>query len=69
MLIVDRFEGEYAVCKDENKKMINNQLESLPNDIKEGDCVEYINGEYKINVEVKELRKIEIDELTKTSWN
>lgn len=57
MLIVYRLEGEYAVCEDEDKKMVNIQLESLPIDLKEGDCIEYINGEYKTNVEVTELRK------------
>jgi hypothetical protein len=36
---VDRIEGEYAVIECPDKNMINIKIISLPNEIKEGDCL------------------------------
>jgi len=38
-LIVDRFEGDFAVCENENKEMINVCRSELPADVKEGDVL------------------------------
>lgn len=38
-LIIDRFEGEYAVCETENKSLINIPKLLLPTGIKEGSCL------------------------------
>jgi hypothetical protein len=37
--IVDRFEGKYAVCEDEDGLMINMLKSTLPDTVKEGSCL------------------------------
>lgn len=39
MYIIDRFEGNYAVIEDGNKKMVQVLREKLPKQAKEGDCL------------------------------
>lgn len=67
-LIVDRIEDKYAVCEDENKKMINIDLKFLPSDVKEKDIIEYINGKYSIDINKTKGRKEYIKNLTKDLW-
>lgn len=38
--IIDRFEGEYAVCELEDLRMVNIPKEALPHDAKEGDRIQ-----------------------------
>jgi len=37
--IIDRFEGSYAVCKNEDKSFSNIPKYKLPLDLNEGDCL------------------------------
>ncbi|MEG1254574.1 DUF3006 domain-containing protein [Clostridium sp.] len=68
MLIIDRFEAEYAVCEDKEGEMINILISKLPMGIKEGCCIEKINGVYVINYEETKLLKVEIEKLTQELW-
>ena len=54
MLIVDRIESNIAVCEDENKNMININLEEFVEIPKDGDVIELIDGKYIINKEETE---------------
>lgn len=67
-LIIDRFEGIYAVCEKENRQTINIPITSIPPEAKEG-TVLIINND-KITIDFKETnrRKLEIEELTKDLW-
>ncbi|MGI6706584.1 MAG: DUF3006 domain-containing protein [Clostridia bacterium] len=38
-LIIDRFEGDYAVCEKENREMIDIERTKLPPNAKEGDVL------------------------------
>ena len=38
-LIIDRFEGDYAVCETENLEFVNIPKSALPCDAKEGDVI------------------------------
>lgn len=61
-IVVDRIEGEFAVCEmpDEREKAI--PLSSLPEGVKEGSVLDFINGAYVINKEKeKERRKSNFD--------
>lgn len=50
MLVVDRLEGEYAVCEDsESEKMSKIPKVMLPNGVREGDCLVNEGGLWKIN--------------------
>ena len=55
--IVDRFEGNIAVCEDENKNFINIPKYKLPLETKEGDCLVEKYGFFKIDVEETVSRK------------
>ena len=37
--IIDRFEGSYAVCENENREIFNIEKSKLPKGVKEGDCI------------------------------
>jgi len=56
-LIVDRFEGDFAVCENENKEMINVCRSELPADVKEGDVLLKMNDKYVIDTAATEERK------------
>jgi len=62
MLIVDRIESNIAVCEDENKNMININLEEFAESPKDGDVIELIDGKYIINNEETEKRKNSIEQ-------
>ncbi len=50
-LIVDRFEGDYAVCETEDRNIINIPKTELPDNIREGNSI-YLdkNGKYRIDI-------------------
>lgn len=55
---VDRIEGGYAVCEDENEKTVNFELILLPEGIKEGDIIEKTDDRFVICTdETAERRK------------
>ena len=68
MLIVDRFEDEYVVCEDKNKKMINIKKNQIEGCVKEGDILSNIKGKYIIDEKETINRKKHIEELTKNLW-
>lgn len=52
ILVVDRFEGNIAVCEDRKTgEMTNIEITKLPEGVLEGDVLNYKNGEYTIDVE------------------
>ncbi len=63
-LIIDRFEGNYAVVETENKKMFNLPKEILPSDAKEGDVISII-----IDHTTTKERKEKISRLMDDLWN
>ena len=69
-VIIDRFEGEYAVCeKSKTKEMIDIKIEDLPEGSKEGTVLKLKNGKYEIDLE--EQKKIEdrIKQKMDSLWN
>lgn len=72
-VIVDRFEGIYAVCEkcSDNASeisMINIERSKLPSEVKEGDVVIITSDSAVIDTEETEKRKKEIELLTKDLW-
>ena len=54
-LIIDRFEGNFAICEDENQKYFGIDQGEIPKDAKEGDILEIDQeGNIRINQEVTE---------------
>jgi pyruvate kinase len=67
-VIIDRFEGEYAVCEKEDREMMDIKRDSLPKEAKEGDVLYIEDDKIIVDVEETEKRKKEIEELTKDLW-
>lgn len=67
-VVIDRFEGSFAVCEKEDRTIINIKKETIPSNSKEGDVLNIIGNEITIDINETEKRKKEIDELTKDLW-
>ncbi|NMA66279.1 MAG: DUF3006 domain-containing protein [Clostridiaceae bacterium] len=67
-LIIDRFEGDYAICETENKGMINIERSNLPCEAKEGDVIIKALDGYKIDKDETNKRKARINELMDDLW-
>ncbi|SKC86996.1 DUF3006 domain-containing protein [Maledivibacter halophilus] len=67
-LVIDRFEGDYAVCEKEDRIMIDIEKSKLPSDAKEGDVIVLIDGKYSIDLEETNKRKKEIEKLIDDLW-
>ena len=67
-VIIDRFEGDYAVCEKEDCKMIDIKIELLPKEAKENDVLDIQGDKITIDIKETEKRKKEISELTKDLW-
>lgn len=67
MLIIDRFEGDYAILEDNNKHYEIKKTE-LPINCKEGDVITTKDGIYIIDVEQTNLRRQAIINLQRGLW-
>lgn len=65
---VDRVEGEYAICEQENRQMIDIPLKDIPFIVKEGDVIEINGSTYQFNAEETKRRKRQIEDMTKGLW-
>ena len=54
-LIIDRFEGTYAICEDQEKKMFAISLNELPQGAKLGDVLQ-ISGAGELSVDQEETQ-------------
>ncbi|MGE5629034.1 MAG: DUF3006 domain-containing protein [Solirubrobacterales bacterium] len=67
-VIIDRFEGQYAVCEKEDKNMVNIEKEKIPAMAKEGDVLDIKDGLIEINELETIKRNKEMEEITKNLW-
>jgi hypothetical protein len=67
-VVIDRFEGDYAVCEKENREMIDIKKNILPNEAKENDVLDIEGDKIIIDIEETKKRKKDIEELTKDLW-
>jgi hypothetical protein len=67
-VVIDRFEGDYAVCEKENREMIDIKRELIPKEAKESDVLHIQDDKIVIDVNETEKRKKEIEELTEDLW-
>jgi hypothetical protein len=67
-VIIDRFEGDFAVCEKPDRTMLNIPKDKLPADAKEGDVL-IINGEdIRVNSSATASRKKTIEKLMNDLW-
>ena len=55
-LIIDRFEGTYAICEDQEKKMFAISLNELPQGAKPGNVLQ-ISGAGELSVDQEETQR------------
>jgi hypothetical protein len=67
-VIIDRFEGNYAICEKEDGTMTNIQKDKIPSVSKEGDVLLVNDNEITIDEDATKNRKEEIEKLTKDLW-
>jgi hypothetical protein len=67
-VVIDRFEGDYAVCEKENREMIDIKKDILPKEAKENDVLNIEGDKIIIDIEETKKRKKDIEELTKDLW-
>lgn len=67
-VIIDRFEGNFAVCEKEDRTMMDIEKSKIPSIAKEGDVLNIFNNKITIDLEETKKRKKEIEELTKDLW-
>lgn len=67
-VIIDRFEGNYAVCEKEDGSMIDIEREKIPSVSKEGDVLLVTDNEATIDKGITKNRKEEIEKITNGLW-
>lgn len=64
--IIDRLEGDIAVCELEDGSMVDTPLSSLPEGVREGDCLVRVDGLWHIDSERTATRKTRIAKLAES---
>ena len=65
-LVIDRFEGNFAVCENRDTlEMENIEISSLPENIKQGDLIKFKNNQYEKDEQSKEEIQNRINEKLK----
>ena len=67
-IVVDRFEGKYAVCEKEDGTIINIEKAKLSKEVKEGDVLNIEGKSISIDSAETLKRKNDIEELMKDIW-
>jgi len=67
-LIVDRFEGRFAVCEQEDGSMVDVDMKLLHKGTKEGDVLRVDNGVYTIDADATLERTKRIRQLMGELW-
>jgi len=67
---VDRFEGEYAVLENRKTNEIKHvKKDMLPENIREGSILQYVNGKYTYNEELTKEETNRIQDRMNKLWN
>jgi len=67
-LVLDRFEGNFAVCETEDRNTINLDRKKIPPDAKVGDILIVDNNNITVSVDLTKKRKKEIQSLVDELW-
>lgn len=66
--IIDRFEGDYAVCEDENKEVVDIERARIPAEAKEGDVLVIHEDDIFLDTDETSKRKENIQRLMDDIW-
>ena len=68
-LTIDRFEGNFAICEDNDEKYFGIEVSELPQGAKEGDVLEISEeGTLSINVEATNDRRSKMKKKQDALW-
>lgn len=67
-VLIDRFEGDFAVCEKEDRTMLNIKLTMLPANAKEGDVLVIEGNTVGIDDAETEKKKIAAEKLVENVW-
>ncbi|MBU3171326.1 DUF3006 domain-containing protein [Clostridium estertheticum] len=67
-VVIDRFEGSYAVCEKEDRTMMDISKDKVPSGAKEGDILNIIDDVITIDIKETEKKQREIEKLTEDLW-
>lgn len=68
-LIIDRFENNYAICEDAEKRMFAIEREEVPKEAKEGDVLRISDqGGLSVDAEETKRRREKIAKLQNKLW-
>ena len=67
-LIVDRFEGDFAVCEDEKRNTVSIERSRLPSSVREGDVLTVDGDQIRIDPDKTGERRKKIKNLMKDLW-
>lgn len=68
-VIVDRFEGDFAICENSNREMMNIHKDKLPKNVKEGDVLTISEDIITINPKKRKAREERIQNLMDDLWD
>lgn len=66
--IIDRFEGEFAVCEDETGAMHDFKKAQLPPNVAEGDVLQSKDGGFVIDANQTARRRADIKRKLESLW-
>lgn len=70
ILIIDRFEGTYAICEDKDQKFFAIEATELPKEASEGVVLEIDDeGTIRVNQEKTKARRSKIKKLQDALWD
>lgn len=67
-LIIDRFEGSFAVCEDDKRNMVNIERNKLSPEVKEGDVLNVDDNIIKVDAKETHSRRDKVKKLTDGLW-
>lgn len=67
-VVIDRFEGRFAVCEKDDRTIINIEKNKIPSKAAEGDVLNIEEDTIVVDIEETRKRKKEIEELTRDLW-
>jgi hypothetical protein len=67
-VVIDRFEGDYAVCEKDDRTLVNIEKMRLPKGVKEGDAIIIDGDVVRFDESETKRRKEEVKKLMDELW-
>jgi hypothetical protein len=67
-VIIDRFEGDFAVCEKEDRAMVNIEKSKLPEGVREGDVLVNEGDRFFVDQDETQERKKRIRQMMDSLW-